>query len=455
MSSLQDAPEEILKVTNKRKSNDQPVTQVKILKFFKKPEDLQNSDSAQSKDIENASNHGNETSQEPGNNTTNNNTDISNSNQKTQKSISRKFQHKWLVLYPWLKYTNESNLMTCRVCINAGRKNMFTEGSKNFKTSALSDHQKSNDHQTALIIPKLQNDMTQAHNKAQSDQEKGAIVGLKIIYWLVKETLPLVKFKSLVAFLKELETPYVQYLSISDHLNYDSSYTALEFLEACSKTLEDKLVDKLQNSPAITALSDESTDIAVNKRMVIYCQISDPVTMKPSTHFVTNIHLHEATGKAIADEIFKQFNKRGITPTKITGLGSDGASVMTGTQKGATGMMMRQNPHLVNVHCVAHRLALCTSQAADKIAPLKVYQETVTSLYYYFKYSANRVDRLHQIQEILDAPQLKYKEVHSVRWMSFFTALETVYRTLDPLLVYLAETGTNDAKAGGLKKKVK
>ena len=56
---------------------------------------------------------------------------------------------------------------------------------------------------------------------------------------------------------------------------------------------------------------------------------------------------------------------------------------------------------------------------------------------------------------LLDDPTLTYKEIHSVRWLSYFNALTTVYRTTDSLLTYLAEKGTEDPKANGLKKKVK
>ena len=51
----------------------------------------------------------------------------------------------------------------------------------------------------------------------------------------------------------------------------------------------------------------------------------------------------------------------------ITGLGTDGASVMTGRKNGLTGLFLRENPHLVNTHCSAHKLALCTEQAAKGI----------------------------------------------------------------------------------------
>ncbi len=49
------------------------------------------------------------------------------------------------------------------------------------------------------------------------------------------------------------------------------------------------------------------------------------------------------------------------------GLGTDGATVMTGKKEGLTGHFLRQNPHLVQTHCSAHRLALCSEQAAENI----------------------------------------------------------------------------------------
>lgn len=62
--------------------------------------------------------------------------------------------------------------------------------------------------------------------------------------------------------------------------------------------------------------------------------------------------------------------------------------------------------------------------------------------------------RLKDIQDILESPQLRIKEVHAVRWLSFYNALEVIYRTLDPLLTYIAEAAESDAKAKYLKKKV-
>jgi hypothetical protein len=52
---------------------------------------------------------------------------------------------------------------------------------------------------------------------------------------------------------------------------------------------------------------------------------------------------------------------------------------MTGKDKGVYGRLKALNPHLINIHCLAHRLALCTSQAASGMTHLKNYQEWMTN----------------------------------------------------------------------------
>ena len=63
-------------------------------------------------------------------------------------------------------------------------------------------------------------------------------------------------------------------------------------------------------------------------------------------------------------------------------------------------------------------------------------------------------DQVESIQKVLEDPVLRVKEVHSVRWLSFFMALETVYRTIDSLITFFQSRPVSDAKAAGLKKKV-
>ena len=125
---------------------------------------------------------------------------------------------------------------------------------------------------------------------------------------------------------------------------------------------------------------------------------------------------------------------------------------MTGRGNGVTGILMESNPALINVHCIAHRLALCTSQAANQVSYLKEYQETVTSIFYYFKHSSVRVEKMKEIQNLLEDPVLRYTEVHDVRWLSFYKAIETIYRTMTSLITFFGQE--KNPKGIGLSKRI-
>ena len=82
---------------------------------------------------------------------------------------------------------------------------------------------------------------------------------------------------------------------------------------------------------------------------------------------------------------------------------------------------------MIGMHCIAHRLALCSSQAADKVSYLKQYQQILSDIFYHFKRSALRREKIKSIHTISDDPKLQYKELHSVRWFCMYAALETLH----------------------------
>ncbi|PFX15955.1 hypothetical protein AWC38_SpisGene19803 [Stylophora pistillata] len=127
--------------------------------------------------------------------------------------------------------------------------------------------------------------------------------------------------------------------------------------------------------------------------------------------------------------------RRNLHKDKMTGFGSDGASVMRGKNNGVSKQMKDDSPFLVSIHCMAHRLALCTSQAANGIPYLAKFKEILTDLYRYFDKSA--LQSLAEFETIFEHPELEIKEVFDIRWLSFYGALETMYRTRPSLPAYV------------------
>ena len=67
------------------------------------------------------------------------------------------------------------------------------------------------------------------------------------------------------------------------NISYDSYTTSDDILQCLPDVIDDELKEKLEKSPIVTALADESTDIANHKRLALYTQIISE-DMKPSTH---------------------------------------------------------------------------------------------------------------------------------------------------------------------------
>ena len=72
--------------------------------------------------------------------------------------------------------------------------------------------------------------------------------------------------------------------------------------------------------------------------------------------------------------------KRNLHKDKMKGFGSSGVSVMTGKNNGVSKRMKDDSPFLVSIHCMAHRLALCTSQVANGIPYLAKFKEILAAL---------------------------------------------------------------------------
>ena len=112
-------------------------------------------------------------------------------------------------------------------------------------------------------------------------------------HWMVTENLPLSKFSSFVGLLNELHLESISVLKSFHGICYDSEFSATNFIESLSSVAEEDLNQRLQASPIVTVMSDESADITNTKRLVVYAQIISE-DMVPSTLYVTNMECKDS-----------------------------------------------------------------------------------------------------------------------------------------------------------------
>ena len=84
------------------------------------------------------------------------------------------------------------------------------------------------------------------------------------------------------------------------------------------------------------------------------------------TSYLTMEKITSGTAEAVFNTLRLVLSNFGIDERKVMSLGTDGASVMTGSTNGVCARLKMLNPHTVPVHCVCHRLALSVSDVCKK-----------------------------------------------------------------------------------------
>jgi hypothetical protein len=79
--------------------------------------------------------------------------------------------------------------------------------------------------------------------------------------------------------------------------------------------------------------------------------------------------------------VFECLKENELDVKRMCGVATDGASVMMGRHTGVVTRLKQQAPGLLSSHCIAHRLALASGGAADKVPYLLKYQEFVNAIY--------------------------------------------------------------------------
>ena len=138
--------------------------------------------------------------------------------------------------------------------------------------------------------------------------------------------------------------------------------------------------------------------------------------------------------------------------TKIFGMGSGGAAVMIGKHTGVAQLLKETCPHLIEMHCVAHRLALAYVDTTKEIADIKFIESIISSVYTYFKRSPSNLSELHSWQMFVDDPLINPSDIHKVHWLSMGNAIDTLRRSVVSIISMLSDQSDSDFIANSLEK---
>ena len=81
------------------------------------------------------------------------------------------------------------------------------------------------------------------------------------------------KYESLMSLLAQLQCPHVAQLTHGKNATYTSDVTANDMLDSIATVIRNEIDNKLLKSPFVSLFIDESTDIAVHKKLAIYGRV--------------------------------------------------------------------------------------------------------------------------------------------------------------------------------------
>lgn len=179
-----------------------------------------------------------------------------------------------------------------------------------------------------------------------------------------------------------------------------------------------QLDEKLKGSDFTGVVIDETVNITVDKKLIIYVKTE---VKRVETRLLGNYDVHPGTTQRIFNKLVEVLCESDVELSHIIGLGSNGASVMMGKHAGVGALLRRESAFSIQVHCVAHRVA--HPRCCNICGPDKAYKRTVASVYFFYKYSASRTNHLCQLTAALsDEDVTSLKQLCAVRWLSLHKA---------------------------------
>ncbi|XP_006813844.1 uncharacterized protein C17orf113-like [Saccoglossus kowalevskii] len=330
-----------------------------------------------------------------------------------------------------------------------------TTGTSNYQRSALTRHMNSDDHVLAKKTVTQQRFMAAAKVTVQKQYMPMLESQLRTAAWMAEQNIANNKFLPLID---------LQIANGSSHFTdrkgiYTNHQAPATMQEYMAKVLKEMAIVRIKDSPFLGIMVDESLDIATNKKLIMFCKIIH--NGKIQIEFAANISIHDGKADTVYNCIVEWLQEIGYNINKVSGFGSDGASVMTGRLTGVGVRLKALNPKIVHIWCAAHRLALVSYWASKRIPYLHSINEILIAIYNFYNYSAPRYVKIKELQALLGKKVKRFKRPSQIRWLSMSDAVDACYESYSALVLGLehevasSPNSEGGNKAKGILKKIK
>ena len=322
-------------------------------------------------------------------------------------------------------------------------KKFNTEPAVRFKRKSVEEHSTSQQHKAAVSAELLSRVSVfqkefEEREKSKEDVYFNAFLAL---YWIAKEEIANTKFTSLLEVVEKMG------LSNMKFFEHRSGGSVREMFILMGEMVKSEVVKKAQQAGSIGLLIDEVMDIAQREQLVSFIRYVDQDTYEVKTDFLAVNDILESSSSANAETIksvvVKQLSDCDLDINKLTGLSTDGASVMVGKENGVAAKLKRGAKMLLNVHCICHRLALACGDANDHISYIKTVEKVLIQLWSFFHNSGKRTAAF--TKAVIASAELqishsakkrvvkRVKKATRTRWLSTESTVDGIFLNFVPL----------------------
>ena len=383
------------------------------------------------------------------------------------------FNHGWLLSdvasedelgLHWLVYV-ENQGMFCLLCREHDTHQKMNKSKKwnkepvvRMRRAKITEHKQSDMHVTAIKLQHLRSCSiihNEVLNKINSSRQV-LINAFSAIYWLAKNEIPNNKLVSLICLLERCGLEDMRFF------NHRSRPSIREMFVLIGQEIKQRMLSQIDGGP-YGLLADEVTDISVQQQLIVFVKFIDG--NKADTKF---LDCRQVTGGAtagnITDTIKAGLDEAALPIDDMKSFVSDGANVMVGRENGVAERLRRlkKDPSFINIHCVAHRLALACADS-DEIKYLNDVALILKQLWQFFENSPKRTDMFVEIQQRISELHMseeqskklkkKVRKACKSRWLSMEASVISALENYEALLHCLKELN-KDATAFGLYKRM-
>ena len=354
-------------------------------------------------------------------------------------------------------YTFDPDIgVVCLFCQKAKVKGEFSSGKNwddGWKLDYLKRHLTNKSHLSGVKLLQNQNpslglgligmllETPDEKQKRQSDLERKRSKPDEIKI-LIDNVLLAVKMNSSMLSVEKINEHMEKYVSMP--ASWRSKNYAFEFLEVINSVIETEVMAEIASSTFHTLTVDESTDISVNKFLILYFKYRPASSSEYKTTFGGLLQLKSCDAATIVAAIKEFYKIHKLDLMKMVMFTSDGASVMLGKRNGVAAQLKLEIPHLVEQHCVAHSEDLGISDAWKDIKLMRDIETLIRTVYTVFCRSSSKKCKFQDIADASECDSVAFRPLNEIRWLSRHFAVAALVRNYDPLIEYFEQEKIND-----------